>query len=168
MAFLLVNRIIVLKKNSGVEPTGSEASGGFGGGDGAVSDGGGGCGGGGGVNGAALDGGGRSSSSSELGGGGGARGGAAPGVLAGGGQAVGPNAAAAVRRRRRAGDVRFAAGTDYGPRGRDCGQQLAADAPGGPWSRRRRAARVTPRASGTVPRRPSRVRTNEGGGDIGP
>ena len=83
--------------------------------------------------------------------------GAAPGVLAGGGQAVGPNAAAAARRRRRAGGVRFAVGTDYGPRGRDSEQQLAADAPSGPWSRRRRAARVTPRARGAVPRQPSRV-----------
>ena len=93
--------------------------------------------------------------------------GAAPGVLAGGGQAVGPNAAAAARRRRRAGSVRFAVGTDYRPWGRDSEQQLAADAPGGPWSRRRRAARVTPRASGAVPRRPSCVRPDEGG-DIEP
>ena len=106
------------------------------------------------------DGGGRGGSGSRLGGGGGA----APSVLAGGGQTAGPNAAAAAGRRRRAGGVRFAAGTDYGPRGRDSEQQLAADAPGGPWSRRRRAARVTPRASGAVPRRPSRVCPDEGGG----
>ena len=89
-------------------------------------------------------------------------------MLAGGGQAVGPNAAAAATRQQRAGGVRFAAGTDYGTRGRDSRQQLAADAPREPWSRRRRAAWVTPRASGAVPRRPSRVRTDEEGGDIGP
>ena len=89
-------------------------------------------------------------------------------MLAGGGQAVGPNEAAAARRKRRAGGVRFAARIDYVPRGCDSRQQLAADALGGSWSRRRQAARVTPRARGAVPRRPSRVRTSEGGGDIGP
>ena len=89
-------------------------------------------------------------------------------MLVGGGQAVGPNAAAAASRSRRAGGVRFALGTDYGPQGRDSEQQLAADAPGGPWSRRRRAARVTPRASGAVPRRPARVRPDEGVVTLGP
>ena len=60
------------------------------------------------------------------------------------------------------------AGTGTLRKKKDSQQQLAADAPGGPWSRRRRAARVTPRARGAVPRRPSRVRTQEEGGDIGP
>ena len=36
-----------------------------------------------------------------------------------------------------------------------------------PTRRRRRAARVTSRASGAVPRRPFCVPTNEGGGNIG-
>ena len=107
--------------------------------NGAVPDGGNDCGGGGGVSSAALDGSSRSSSGSELGG----NSSAAPSYMpVGGGQAVSPNVVAAARRQRRAGGIHFAVGTDYMPQGCDSQRQLAADAPGGPWSRQRQAAQV--------------------------
>ena len=61
--------------------------------------------------------------------------------------------------------MQFSPRTDFAPRGRRCDHQLAADGLDGPWTRRRRAARVTARASGAVPRQPVRVAAGGGSRD---